>query len=259
LAPQQLGSFEELASLQDYQEDRRVALHDWSSSDTIPFVTAWEHQKTLVNAHLERLSAETEDSQFIVSETHKQGVDRILFLQHDPVYTLGTASDPSFIHSSESHVPVVRMDRGGEVTYHGPGQLVVYPILDLRGYNQDIHWYMRALEEAVLRALDGVGLPQASRQDDVTGVWLDNKKVAAVGIKARRWVTMHGLAVNVEETSLENFQGIVPCGLEGRKVACLNEFLDQPLTVAEFAHHMKDALEHVFRVRLVPSDKEISL
>lgn len=258
LAPQQLGSFEELVSLQDHQEDRRVALHDWSSSDTVPFVTAWEHQKTLVDAHLERLSAETEASQFILPDTPDQGVDSILFLQHDPVYTLGTASDPSFIRS-ERNVPVVRMDRGGEVTYHGPGQLVVYPILDLRGYNQDIHWYMRALEEAVLRALDSVGLPHASRQDDVTGVWLNDKKVAAVGIKARRWITMHGLAVNVEETSLEHFQGIVPCGLEGRKVGCLNEFLDQPLSVAEFAHHMKEALEHVFRVRLVQSDKEVIL
>jgi hypothetical protein len=99
LAPQQLGSFEELVSLQDHQEDRRVALHDWSSSDTVPFVTAWEHQKTLVDAHLERLSAETEASQFILPDTPDQGVDSILFLQHDPVYTLGTALDPFFIHS----------------------------------------------------------------------------------------------------------------------------------------------------------------
>ena len=259
LAPQQLGSFEELTSLQDRQKERKVALYDWSSQDTVPFVAAWDLQKKLLNAHLERLSSlanntesEDESNQFLADTP--QGVDSVIFLQHDPVYTLGTASDPGFIRSK--HVDIVRMDRGGEVTYHGPGQLVVYPILDLRGYNQDIHWYMRALEEAVLRALEQVGLP-ALREEDVTGVWIDDQKVAAVGIKARRWITMHGLAVNVEQTSLENFQGIVPCGLEGRKVGCINDFLKQPLTVQEFAEHMKEALEHVFKVQLVHTECEL--
>jgi lipoyl(octanoyl) transferase len=89
------------------------------------------------------------------------------------------------------------------------------------------------------------------RQDDVTGVWVDNHKVAAVGIKCRKWITMHGLAVNVEERSLTNFDGIVPCGLEGRQVGCINQFLEEPITVPEFALLMKDALEEVFQIELV--------
>jgi lipoyl(octanoyl) transferase len=256
IAPQQLGTFEEL-TLTTPREERRVALHDWSMGNPIPFTEAWDFQKTLVDAHLERLSSTTECSQFVASSQSQQvGVDSVLFLQHDPVYTLGTASDPGFIVDDGSNkVKIVRMDRGGEVTYHGPGQLVVYPILDLRGYSQDIHWYMRALEECVLRAIQSAGIQQsrATRQVDVTGVWLDNTKVAAVGIKARRWITMHGLAVNVENESLQNFDGIVPCGLEGRKVGCLNQHLDKPLTVAEFAMHMKEAIEQVFQIHLVAS------
>jgi len=181
--------------------------------------------------------------------------DTIIMLQHHPVYTLGTGSDDKFVKSLSSSsnnnddddgksdnyipsVPVIRMDRGGEVTYHGPGQITVYPILDLRSYRQDIHWYMRALEEAIILAISKCGggnnsnnnngnnndnSLRAERQDGVTGVWIDNHKVAAVGIKCRRWITMHGLAVNVEQSSLSNFQGIVPCGLEGRKVGCINQ------------------------------------
>ena len=140
---------------------------------------------------------------------------------------------------------------------HTIGQLTVYPVLDLRGYKQDIHWYMRALEEAILIALEKCGLDRAERQEDVTGVWVDNCKVAACGVKVRKWVTMHGLAVNVEETSLENFDGIVPCGLDGRKVGCINQFIDKPITVTEFADIMKESLEEVFRIELVASQRKL--
>jgi lipoyl(octanoyl) transferase len=115
---------------------------------------------------------------------------------------------------------------------------------------------MRALEEAVLYAIELAGIETAVRQDDVTGVWIHDHKVAAVGIKARRWITMHGLAVNVEETSLQNFEGIVPCGLQGRKVGCVNDFLDEPITVPQFSKYMKEALEYVFRVRLEEFESE---
>jgi lipoyl(octanoyl) transferase len=257
LAPQQLGSFQELIVPSEEQDERRVALYDWSAHETIPFVAAWDFQKKIVDGHLERLSSSRDSSCQFLTSTSSHGKDCVLFLQHDPVYTLGTASDPGFIRSDQVHmVDVVRMDRGGEVTYHGPGQLVVYPILDLRGYNQDIHWYMRALEEAVLYAIELAGIETAVRQDDVTGVWIHDHKVAAVGIKARRWITMHGLAVNVEETSLQNFEGIVPCGLQGRNVGCVNDFLDEPITVPQFSKYMKEALEYVFRVRLEEFESE---
>lgn len=245
LSPQQLGTFETLSIIDPEEIScRRVKLYDWSDSPPLAFQEGWDFQKNILAHHLERLKAESSDQyQF-------DGYDCVILLQHRPVYTLGTASDPDFIKESEG-VDVVRMDRGGEVTYHGPGQLVVYPVLDLRGYQQDIHWYMRALEETILLALSKAGIPNAVREDDVTGVWIDGNKVAALGIKARRWITQHGLAVNVEKEALTNFEGIVPCGLEGRQVTCINDHLgDEPITVKEFAGCMKEALEEIFCITL---------
>jgi lipoyl(octanoyl) transferase len=108
---------------------------------------------------------------------------------------------------------------------------------------------MRALEESVLRALGACGV-EASRQEGTTGIWIDNHKIAAIGVKCRKWITMHGLAVNVDFSSLENFEGIVPCGLEGRKVGCVNQFLQnrEPLTVQEFSNYMKDSLKEIFQI-----------
>jgi lipoyl(octanoyl) transferase len=277
------------------RQQRRVLLKDLSNQPPIDFETAWDWQKTCLNQQLQRLSADAErsdsspesSSQFLPPDNNPTtstdttaGVDTIYMLQHSPVYTLGTGSDESFVLAALNNsndqanakakvVPTIRMDRGGEVTYHGPGQLVIYPILDLRAYKQDIHWYMRALEEAVLIAITlattcgGLPLPanpnkyRAERLEDITGIWIDNRKVAAVGIKCRKWISMHGVAVNVEATSLDNFGGIVPCGLQGRKVGCINQFLDvdKQLTTAAFAVYMKQALEQVFQIELIDDSR----
>ena len=261
IAPQQLGTFEPLQRkhlTNTTNTKRRAVLYDFSNQ-VIPFEVAWKWQQQCLESHLDRLSQQHPESSsfFVMPNAEKQrsnrmenGVDTIFMLQHAPVYTLGTASDEAFIlqHNKDNKVPTVRMDRGGEVTYHGPGQLTVYPILDLRSYRQDIHWYMRALEEAVLIALTRYCQLPAERQGDTTGVWIHNSKVAAIGIKCRKWITMHGLAVNVEATALDNFQGIVPCGLRERQVGCVNQFLDTPLTVPQFAEYMKQALKEVFQL-----------
>lgn len=253
LADQQLGEFEPLIGVNRHQ--RRVLLEDLG--DDVDYHEAWAYQKTLLQQQIERL--ESNKDPFLSDEHLTQlekdvsapiaGVDRILFLQHAPVYTLGTASDESFI-ADPGNIPIVRMDRGGEVTHHCPGQLTVYPILDLRHYRQDIHWYMRALEEAVIEAAKVCGV-EAERDEATTGVWCDNHKIAAVGIKCRKWITQHGLAVNIESKSLAGFDGIVPCGLEGRQVGCINQFAFNKVTVEEFAEHMKAALEQVFEITLV--------
>lgn len=297
ISEQQLGRFEIIETTQSPSE-RKVALLDYTTEITpntsqssllIDFDTAWGHQRQILEEQMERLSLmkgkgkNSNDhgniSSFLPTmdngdETLNSGHrDTIIMLQHKPVYTLGTGSDERFVKSISSSndstddstnqlitsVPVIRMDRGGEVTYHGPGQITVYPVLDLRSYRQDIHWYMRALEEAIILAISKCATNnkelRAEREDGITGVWIDNHKVAAVGIKCRRWITQHGLAVNVEESSLSNFQGIVPCGLEGRKVGCLNQFLieqgDEPITVPEFAVLIKEALEEILRIELV--------
>jgi lipoyl(octanoyl) transferase len=254
LSLQQLGSFEPLLQNND---ERKVLLEDWimMSSRLIPYQEAWNVQKDILEQHSERLQHGTTTSSFVVEDdaskkTHN-GVDRVFFLQHAPVYTLGTASKPEYIKSNPNDIPIIRMDRGGEVTYHGPGQLTVYPVLDLRSYRQDIHWYMRALEECVLIALHKCGIENAYRDEETTGVWVQGHKVAAMGVKCKRWITQHGLAVNVQHESLEGFQGIVPCGLEGCKVGCVNQFLDRDVTVEEFSTFMRVAMEEVFCIRLI--------
>ena len=278
---QQLGEFKRLNISYNDDEDhgRYVRLYDFTSSDPIDYRSMWDVQKELVNCHVDRLKVEFKqiepDTQFlqptdefisfndvcncmdmVQADASGKSRDAIILLQHQPVYTLGTGSDPQYVKLDERKlealgIDLIRIERGGEVTYHGPGQLTAYPILDLRGYCQDIHWYMRALEEAILIALENVGVHGAIREDDVTGVWVNNKKVAALGIKVRRWVTMHGLAVNVDSRSLGNFDGIVPCGLEGREVGCINDFLQDPITVEDFAVHLKRALQQVFEVELI--------
>ena len=190
LAPQQLGEFEPINSTNEDCTRRRVWLYDYVSalhSSTIPYNDVWEQQKSLVSHQLSRIGKGQTNpplyNQFIPLDMEPEkyeahallGCDSIIMVEHDPVYTLGTGSDASFIHgyqadhgnqeeakisedTDEKAIPIVRIERGGEVTYHGPGQLVVYPILDLRAYNQDIHWYMRALEEVIILALHKAGI-----------------------------------------------------------------------------------------------------
>jgi lipoyl(octanoyl) transferase len=150
--------------------------------------------------------------------------DVLMLLEHPPVYTLGTGSSLEFVKFDvDAGYELHRSERGGEVTYHCPGQLVIYPILNLRRHQMDLHWYLRQLEEVVIRLLASYGL-SAERIPSLTGVWLNDKKVAAIGIKVSRWVTMHGLAINVNN-DLSGFEQIVPCGIADRSVGNLLEFL----------------------------------
>ena len=204
ISEQQLGTFEVIETTKAPSE-RQVALLDYTtdSSLLIDFDTAWGHQREILDDQMERLSLtngkgktsnDYETSSFLpTSDEDDEGAktghrDTIIMLQHHPVYTLGTGSDEKFVKASLPtsddsddsadslipSVPVVRMDRGGEVTYHGPGQITVYPVLDLRSYRQDIHWYMRALEEAIILAISKCSTTtkplRAEREDGVTGV-----------------------------------------------------------------------------------------
>jgi lipoyl(octanoyl) transferase len=142
------------------------------------------------------------------------GPDALLLLQHPPVYTLGRGADPRFLGAAaHGAVPVVRVGRGGQVTYHGPGQLVGYPILGLRDLRPDVRWYVRALEQALIDALGDLGIG-AVRRDGLTGVWVGARKIASIGVAIRRWVTWHGFALNVG-ADLRGFAAITPCGIDG--------------------------------------------
>ncbi len=143
--------------------------------------------------------------------------DLLLLVEHEPVVTLGRGTRPGSLPVPPAElerrgVPVVEVERGGDVTYHGPGQLVGYPILDLRGHRQDLHWYLRTLEDALGVALGLLGV-EAGRRPGLTGVWTAGRKIASIGIHVKQWVTFHGFALNVT-TDLSRFDLIVPCGIE---------------------------------------------
>ena len=140
--------------------------------------------------------------------------DALLLLEHPPVYTLGRGADERFLGAaSAGDVEVMRVARGGQVTWHGPGQLVGYPILDLRRHRQDVHWYVRTLEGLLIAALAGLGVP-AERRAGHPGVWTGGRKIASIGVAIRRWVTWHGFALNVG-ADLTGFDAITPCGIAG--------------------------------------------
>lgn len=153
----------------------------------------------------------------------------LLFVEHPHVYTLGKSGDPSNLLLSEKQLEAkgatfYKINRGGDITYHGPGQIVAYPILDLENFFSDIHKYMRFLEEVIILTLQEYGL-QCTRSEGETGVWLDvgtpfARKICALGVRASRWVTMHGLALNVN-VDLGYFDTIIPCGIKGKAVTSL--------------------------------------
>ena len=142
--------------------------------------------------------------------------DVLLLVEHPPVITLGRGTRPSSLPIAPAElerrgVEVFEIERGGDVTFHGPGQLVGYPILDLRGYRQDLHWYLRSLEDVLIQALGALGI-EADRNPGLTGVWTAGRKIASIGIHVKQWVTLHGFALNVT-TDLDPFDLIVPCGI----------------------------------------------
>lgn len=152
------------------------------------------------------------------------GPDRLILCEHDPVYTLGRSRGAAANLLAPGEVPVVNVERGGDVTFHGPGQLVAYPVVALPAHRQDLHAWLRGIEAVIIEVLAGYGLSGA-RDARNTGVWLDGRKVAAIGIAARRWVSWHGLAINVS-TDLAYFHRVNPCGMPSEWTTRLADHLD---------------------------------
>ena len=156
------------------------------------------------------------------------GQDTLLLLEHPPVYTLGRGADERFV-LNPGQVPVQRVSRGGQVTFHGPGQLVGYPILALSGRHRDVHAYIRRLEDVLIQTLASYGLP-ARRREGLTGVWCGEDKIASIGVGIRRWVTFHGFALNVDP-DLSYFDKIIPCGLADVRMTSMARALGRPIPV----------------------------
>lgn len=197
--------------------------------------------------------------------TNRDSVEKVLppnflfFVEHTPTYTLGKNGDENNIlfninQLKEKNISFYRTNRGGDITYHGPGQLVGYPIIDLDQFEADIHSYMRKLEEVIIRTLAYYGL-KGERSEGETGVWLDVgnvnvRKICAMGVHTSRWVTMHGFALNVN-TDLSYFEGIIPCGILGKGVTSLQQELRKVIDFQEVKKIILLEFSKVFQCKFV--------
>jgi lipoyl(octanoyl) transferase len=208
----------------------------------VPYQEAWDLQRSLAGA---------------VS----QGAipDAVVFLEHPPVVTLGRRSETEELHVPEgTEVEIVETNRGGKSTFHGPGQLVCYPILDLRRHGKDVKKYVRDLEEALIRTVAPLGL-EATRIDGLTGVWLERppRKIASIGVHISRWVTTHGYALNVDLDPAPFTDWITACGLEDAAFTTIARELDRAVTVDAVRPLAREALAEVFALTLeqIPADE----
>jgi lipoate-protein ligase B len=175
--------------------------------------------------------------------------DTLLLLEHPHVYTLGRGADASYVKNRPDDVPIHRVSRGGQVTYHGPGQLVGYPIVKLPGVRRDVSRYLRNLERALIDALREFGI-EGARREGMTGVWAGPRKIASIGVGIRRWVTLHGFALNVA-TDLSYFDAIIPCGIEGCRMTSVAEVANRHVTVSEFADTFTRTFANTFEYNRV--------
>jgi len=171
--------------------------------------------------------------------------DTLILVEHEPVYTLGKNSNRDhLLQGRDKSVEVYNTDRGGEVTFHGPGQLVGYPILDLRDYKKSVSWYMRTLEELTIRVLKKFDI-KGSRIKGLTGVWVENKKIAAQGVRISRWVTMHGFSINVCP-QLSYYDGIIPCGIFDHDVTSMEECLNKKISIKKIKNSVSEIFLELF-------------
>ncbi len=222
----------------------------------VRYGAAWDFQT--------KLFERTVDQKLINRKTPERAeetTDHLIFVEHPPVFTLGKSGKEAHLLVDQARLQEEGIDyhpvnRGGDITYHGPGQIVGYPILDLDHYFTDIHKYLRYLEDVVIKTLAEYGLT-AGRSDGETGVWLDAgtplaRKICAMGVKASRWTTMHGFALNIN-TSLKHFGLIVPCGISDKQVTSLHLELGREVNLEEVKDHLKKHFVVQFGCTLVPT------
>jgi lipoyl(octanoyl) transferase len=222
----------------------------------IDYQQAWDYQTDLFNKTLE-VKKQNRD---LVTNHQLPTTNYLLFCEHPHVYTLGKSGDEKnlVIKKEELHTidaSYYPINRGGDITYHGPGQLVVYPVIDMENFFTDIHQYMRLLEEAVIQTLAEFKIA-AGRIKGLTGVWIEHenekraRKICALGVKTSRWVTMHGLALNVN-TDLTYFNHIVPCGIDDKAVTSLEKEVGKPIDMMLVKSLMKEKIVSLFGMTLV--------
>ncbi len=227
---------------------QKVNFTDWGLID---YQTAWDKQEDLLNKKVAlKLSQKEQDINEQIKPTHD-----LIFCEHPNVYTLGKSGsienlllDNEGLNTAEA--TFYKINRGGDITYHGPGQLVAYPIFDLEQFFTDIHKYLRYLEESIIKTIAHYGL-KGERYKGYTGVWLDAdksnaRKICAMGVRCSRWVTMHGLALNVN-TDLSYFKNIIPCGIDDKAVTSIEHELGHEINIDEVKNLLKINLAELFQ------------
>lgn len=220
------------------------------------YMEAFEYQQNLMDKIIQ---IKTKNRDLPEEKDYETTPNYLLFVEHPHVYTLGKSGDEHNMLANEDklkeiNATFVKTNRGGDITYHGFGQIVGYPILDLDNFKSDIHLYMRNLEEVIIRVIAEYGL-KGERSVGETGVWLDvgkpyARKICALGVKTSRWVTMHGFALNVN-TDLRYFEYIIPCGIKDKAVTSLKRELEQEVNVDEVKEKIKKHFQDVFEAELI--------
>lgn len=232
--------------------NKTIEFHDLGLMD---YKECWDYQETLFNATIQRKITNRD----LPGEKQVPTENYLLFVEHPHVYTLGKSGDEknlllNEIQLTEKEASYYKINRGGDITYHGPGQLVAYPILDLDNFFTDIHKYLRLLEETIILSLKEYGI-ESGRSPGETGVWLDPedklkaRKICAMGVRCSRWVTMHGWGFNVN-SDLSYFNNIIPCGIQDKAVTSLNKELGYDVDMNEIKEKLKKNFSNLFGATL---------
>ena len=225
----------------------------------IDYQQAWDYQEKLFKEVIDVKLANRDKAE----NEQVPSPNYLLFCEHPHVYTLGKSGSPQNLlldakGLEEKQASYYKINRGGDITYHGPGQLVCYPILDLDNFFEDIHKYLRLLEEAIIKTLNHFGI-RAGRIEKLTGVWIDfendndgprnPRKICAMGVRSSRWVTMHGLALNVN-TNLEYFGNIIPCGIDDKAVTSMENELAVPINMQQVQEVLQKHIGSLFQMNI---------
>lgn len=234
-------------------KNKKVTVQDWGLID---YQQAWDKQEAIF---AETVKLKTDMRNGLVDAETTATPNYLIFCEHPHVYTLGKSGKPEHLLLDEAGLKEKEavyypINRGGDITYHGPGQLVSYPILDLDNFFTDIHLYLRTLEEAVILTMADYGL-KGERYPGYTGVWLDAdndkaRKICAMGVRCSRWVTMHGLAFNINP-QLDYFKNIVPCGIDDKDVTSMQRELGRPVEIKEIQKILQHHISVLFGMELM--------
>jgi lipoyl(octanoyl) transferase len=231
----------------------------FSDLGKIDYKSAWDYQEEILSKNVafktEARLNRTDSNPFLIPTKH-----HLLFCEHPPVYTLGKSGNISNVllsneEMSKQGIEFFRTNRGGDITFHGPQQIVGYPILDLEKFKTDIGVYLRNIEDVIIKSLAEFNIP-AGRSEGETGVWIDadvpgkERKICAIGVRCSRWITMHGFALNVN-TDLNYFSNIIPCGIQNKQVTSIKRELNTEVSYEEVKKILKQNFEKVFHIDLI--------